>query len=300
MQATDLKAWKTIRQSVLSNDGAWFAYVLAPNEGAATLVVRATAQGGKEIIYPIGEAPAGGGRGGIGGDASATLAFSGDSHWLAYTIYPAPAATGAGRGGRGGGAARGGRGGAQAAAPSSDAAPPTPPRNKLGLINLATGEKKEFDGVRRFVFNGDKPTWIAMQSYAEPAAAGAARSDGTDLVLYKLAAGEAVNVGNVAEFAFDDSGEWLAYTIDAHDEIGNGVQLRNMRTDVVRGIDADRALYRHLAWADSTDALTVLRGRADSTAHDTLYSVLVWANARRPRPRSSSSIRRSTPISPRE
>ncbi len=277
LQPADLKAWKTIRQSVLSNDGAWFAYVLAPNEGGATLVVRSTAAAGKETKYPIGEAPAAAGRGGFGGGdgAGATLAISGDSHWVAYTIYPPPAAQAAGgRGGRGAG--RGGRGGAAPGTATDPAAAPA--QNKLGLLNLATGATKEFDGVRRFAFNGDKPTVVAMQSYAVTAAPGAARSEGTDLVLYNLASSEAVNVGNVAEFAFDDSGDWLAYTIDAHDEIGNGVQLRNTRTDVVRAIDSDRALYRHLAWADSADAITVLRGRADSTAHDTLYSVVAFTN----------------------
>ncbi len=276
LQAADLKAWNTIRQSVLSNDGAWFAYVVAPNDGGATLVVRPTAAGGKETKYPIGEAAGGGGRGGVAGadGAGATLAISGDSRWVAYTIYPPPAAqAGGGRGGRGAG--RGGRGGGAATATEPAAAPA---QNKLGLLNLATGVTKEFDGVRRFAFNGDKPTWVAMQSYAVTAAPGAARNEGTDLVLYNLTSGDAVNVGNVAEFAFDDAGEWLAYTIDAHDEIGNGVQLRNMRTDVVRAIDSDRALYRHLAWADSTDAITVLRGRADSTARDTLYSVVAFTN----------------------
>ena len=157
--------------------------------------------------------------------------------------------------------------------------------------------------MRRYAFNGDKPTWLAMQAPAEaPAApagnatngaarggAGAAggnatagRAEGTDLVLYNLANGEAVNVGNVAEFGFDDSGDWLAYTIDARDEIGNGVQLRNMRTDVVRAIDSDRALYRHLVWSDSLDALAVLRGRIDSTARDTLFSVVAFTNVSAP------------------
>jgi len=96
--------------------------------------------------------------------------------------------------------------------------------------------------------------------------------------LYQLASGDAVNVGNVAEFGFDDAGDWLAYTIDARDEIGNGVQLRNMRTDVVRAIDSDRALYRHLVWADSGRGIAVLRGRADSTSRDTLYSVVAFTN----------------------
>ena len=34
----DIKAWNSIRQTALSNDGKWFAYVVAPNEGNATLV----------------------------------------------------------------------------------------------------------------------------------------------------------------------------------------------------------------------------------------------------------------------
>ena len=112
--------------------------------------------------------------------------------------------------------------------------------------------------------------------------------------------GEAMNVGNVAEFGFDDSGDCLAYTIDARDQIGNGVQLRNMKTDVVRAIDSDRALYRRLAWADSSPALAVLRGKVDSTAHDTLFSRRRVHEHRAPhaeedRLRSARSIRTSRP-----
>jgi hypothetical protein len=222
LDATDLKAWKSIRQSVLSDDGAWFAYVVAPNEGDAAVVIRSTAADGKELKFSIGEIPsAAGGRGGApGGDgASSTLAISGDSRWVAYTIYPAASTVhgGAGRGG--------GRGGGRQGA-STQTTPVAPAQNKLGLVNLATGEKKEFDRIRRFAFNGDKPTWIAMQSYADvpvdtttttsgaaggrggrgAGAAASGRPEGTDLILYRLATGEAVNVGNVAEFSFDDAG----------------------------------------------------------------------------------------------
>src|SRR4029079_6811432 len=108
--------------------------------------------------------------------------------------------------------------------------------------------------------------------------AAATRTQGTDLVLYNLSTTDAVNVGNVAEFGFDDSGDWVAYSVDARDQIGNGVQLRNMRTAVVRPIDSDRALYRRLAWADSAPALVVLRGRADSTTRDTVYSVVAFTD----------------------
>ena len=296
LEPSDLKAWKSIRQSALSNDGAWFAYVVAPNEGDATLVVRSTGADGKELKFPIGEIPsAAGGRGGApGGDgASSTLAISGDSKWVAYTIYPAASA---GRGGAGRGA---GRGGARQGA-TAQATPATPAQNKLGLINLTTGEKKEFDRIRRFAFNGDKPTSIAMQTFADTptdttagrggrgaGGAATARPQGTDLILYRLATSEAVNIGNVAEFGFDDAGDWLAYTIDARDEIGNGVQLRNMRSDVVRAMDSDRALYRHLVWADSGRGIVVLRGRADTTAHDTLYSVVAFTSLSAPAPKKT-------------
>jgi dienelactone hydrolase len=85
-----------------------------------------------------------------------------------------------------------------------------------------------------------------------------------------------VNVGNVAEFAFDDSGEYLAYTIDARDRLGNGVQVRNMTTDVVKSLDSDGGLYRRLAWADSGLALAVLRGVADSVAKDTTFTLVTF------------------------
>jgi dipeptidyl aminopeptidase/acylaminoacyl peptidase len=276
----DLKAWKTIRQAILTNDGKHLVYTIGPNEGDASLVIRSTATDNKETRFPIGEAPGGGGFGGVGG-----VTVSSDSRWVAYTISPPSTA---GRGGRGAG-----RGGAATAATT----PAAPTQNKMGLINLATGEKKEFEKVRRFAFNGDRPTWIAMQAYGDaPAAAAAAgrggaggassgAATGTDLVLYNLTTSDAVNVGNVADFSFDDSGDWLAYTIDARDQIGNGVQLRNMRTDVVRAIDSDRALYRQMAWADSTPSLSFLRGKPDTLTRDTLYAVVSFANVNAPQPR---------------
>src|SRR6266571_8604916 len=102
LQPADLKAWKSMRQSVLSSDGKWFAYVLAPNEGSATVVIRPTAEGGKEMSFPIGEAAPGGGRGGPpGADAGAggsALVITPDSRWAAFTVYPAQ--TAGGRGGR--------------------------------------------------------------------------------------------------------------------------------------------------------------------------------------------------------
>jgi dipeptidyl aminopeptidase/acylaminoacyl peptidase len=266
MTPADLKAWKSIRSTVLSNDGKWFAYVLAPNEGDASVVVRQTAQGATEQRFAIGELPAPAGNPFGGGGGPATLAISGDSKWVAFTIYPTQRDARRLRQQR------------------------RPVQNKIAVVNLASGQKMEFDKIRRFAFSGDKPQVIALYGYsAEPPAAGptergngaaaaasASRSEGADLVLYTLTTGSVINIGNVGDFAFDESGNYLAYTIDAHDEIGNGIQLRDLRTDVVRPLDSDQALYRRLAWADSGPALAVLRGKPDTVAKDTLYSVVTF------------------------
>ena len=278
----DMAAWKSIRSPSVSADGKWFAYVLAPNEGDGEVVVRPTADGGKEMRFPIGEPAAGGvgggpavgGRGGRGGAAAAgPLQLSSDGRWVAFTVYPTHRDAQRLRQQR------------------------RPLQNKVVVVNLATGDKKDFDKIRRFAFSGDKPSWIAMQAYAPEAAPGGGgasapatgggaagnapatpRVEGSDLVLYGLSSGEIVNVGNVLDFDFDDAGTYLAYTIDARDQIGNGVQLRSLKTDVVKALDADQAMYRQLAWADSGLALAVLRGKADTVTRDTLWSVVAFTD----------------------
>jgi len=57
----DILAWKSIRTAVLSNDGQWFAYRLAPNKGDSEVIVREI-RGEKEFRFLGGEAPAGGRR----------------------------------------------------------------------------------------------------------------------------------------------------------------------------------------------------------------------------------------------
>ncbi|MDB4889525.1 MAG: putative family peptidase [Gemmatimonadetes bacterium] len=274
LTAADIQAWKNIRAQSLSNDGNWFAYQLAPNDGDAEVVLRSTREG-KEHRFQIGEppAPVAGPPGAAA--AGAPLVIAPTSKFVAFTVYPT------------------------AKEAKRLKAQRRPSYNKVAVVNVATGEKKEFDKVRRFAFSGEQAGWLAMQAYpaegsppapAAPAPGGAAaapRVEGTDLLLYNLTTGEMVNVGNVAEFAFDDSGEFLAYTIDARDRLGNGVQLRNMKTDVVKSLDSDRSLYRRLAWADSGPALAVLRGIPDSAAKDTVFTLVVFSNVARSAPAKS-------------
>ena len=275
--ATDMKKWNSVRQTVMSNDGKWFAYVVAPADSDVTVVVRGTARDARESRVPAGN---GGG----------SIAISGDSRWLGYLVAPSrpPAAGRGGRGGRG-------AGGAASSDTSRAATASGVGTYKFVLINLASGEKKEFERIRRFSFNTEEASWIVMQGGADvtggagvagggggrggPGAGGDSQAGGTaDLLLYNMSSGETFNMGRAAEYSFNRDGDLLAYTMSTSDQVGNGVQLRNMKTGVSRSLENSRLLYSHLAWVDSSAALSVMRAKPDSATKDTVFSVEAFTN----------------------
>jgi dipeptidyl aminopeptidase/acylaminoacyl peptidase len=274
----DVIEWKTISTTAISKNGEWFAYRVAPQEGDAELTVRNIGSD-KETKFPLGEvgAPAGGGAGAAVFAGGATLQFSDDSKWLAFTASPLRAEAQRLRRQR------------------------RPIQTRVVVVNLATGDKKEYPNVRRFSFSGETATHIALHrapaqapgggggaAGAAPggggggrgaaASSGAAAADsrprGTDLIIRELANGSELNTGNVSEFAFTRDGKFLATVIDATDKIGNGVQLRNMLTGTVTSLDTDTANYERLSWTEKGDGLTVLKGKEDRAYTDKMYEIV--------------------------
>ena len=274
--AADIAAWKTLRGATLSDNGQWFAYLQAPNEGDAEVIVRQTVAGGIVRRYPVGEVPAAGGF----GSGTPGLQLSGDGKWLAILVYP------------------------KAAEQKRLRQQRRPIQSKALVVNLATGAQREFDRIRRIAFGGDAPTYLALQAYGADAPSGGGngggpapgapgmggnlfgggggRVDGADLLLHELGTATVFNVGNVGDFAFSDNGRLIAYTIDARDMVGNGVQLRDLTTGVVKSIDAGKALYRRLAWTDTLASLAFLKGTADSANTDTTWAAVGVARAGAP------------------
>jgi dienelactone hydrolase len=261
MSIADLRAWKSIRGPSVSPDGKWLAYELAPNDGDATVTIRSTA-GTTAWTFPVGDASSGGRGGGRGGAGVVTL--SGDSKWAMFTVAPSKA--------------------------QAEKARKThkPAESSVELVDLATGRGREFARVGEFAFAGDHPAWLALQTKPESgdngggggrgAAAAAPRAQSSDLLLYRLADGMIVNIGNVGEFAFDHDGGYLAYTVETSDHVGDGIQLRDLGTEVVRPIDGARAVYHRLAWADSGLALAALRVTPDSATRDTSVAVVAFSD----------------------
>ncbi len=241
----DILAWKSVGSAELSPDGSWFLYKLSPLEGESEIVLRQVA-GTKEYRFPIGEAPRFG--------AGARTGFSADSKWAAFLSYP---------------------GSKEMRSLRKDKKRVT---TTAVLVDLAKGDKTEFEKVRSLAFSGDNPGFVALHRYApESQEKEKDKWTGSDLLLRELASAKEVNVGNVAEFAFDKGGTRLALLIDAQGLAGNGVQLRDMATGAVSSLDNDKASYKSLAWTDKGEALAVLKGKEDKAYEDKLWSVVAFA-----------------------
>jgi dipeptidyl aminopeptidase/acylaminoacyl peptidase len=244
----DANSWRSIRGTALSDDGKWFASRIAPAEGDGEVFLRSVADGKETKL--------------AGGAGFGSLEFSFDSKWLAFTVSPAP--------------------------PKPGVPSPGPrPKPKVVLVNLASGEKTDFEGMQSFQFSGEAATHVAFRKASEvpvvqppggqPAPVTPAAS-GSDLVLRELASGGELVFGNVGEFSFDKFGNWLVMLIDASGQIGNGVQLRDMKTGAVIPLDTAKASYRHLNWNRDRNAFTLLKGVEDKSLEGNWNTLLAFSD----------------------
>ena len=252
LEVSDMVAWNAIKTAKLSPNGDWLAYIVGPEEGDSELIVKQI-DGDKEYRFPAGWVK-----------QRLPLEYSDNSHWLMFTVSPGFKASQGGQKPQGG---------------------------KVGLVKLADGELTEFTDVQQYKFAGDNDPWLAL--HKKPAGGSQQRGPGgprpgaapggkpksqpptgRDLILRQLDTGIAINVGNVSEFAFDEDGERLAWIVDSKGQSGNGVQVRNLQTDVVRVLDSGKARYKKLAWKRNENALAFLKGEQDKGFEDMLYSVV--------------------------
>jgi dipeptidyl aminopeptidase/acylaminoacyl peptidase len=177
-----------------------------------------------------------------------------------------------------------------------------PVQNKLGLINLTSGEMATIDGIQSFGFSGDGK-YLAMRRYAPPAPGGASGSTGpggsgpggstgatgaagaaetvpvgVTTIVRDLATGRDTSFGNVGEYSWQDSdsGHLLALAISAEAQSGNGIHIYDPSTTVLRVLDSSAANYTSLAWREDSTDLALLRSRADDTKEGPAHVALAW------------------------
>ena len=252
----DFGQWETLARGGayggLSPDGRWLAYGINRSDRNNELRVLRLADGTLKVAA-------------FGGQP----VFSPDSKWLAYSI------------------------GMSEADQDKLRKDKKPVRNKLGLLDLGTGVTTVIDDVESFVFSRDGG-FLAMDHYAPAPAAGPREGSGsggasagsaadeekpgTLVIVRNLASGKDVAFGNVSEFAWQnaDRTHLLALAISAEGKAGNGVQLFDAATGVLRVLDSSASIYGGLAWRKNAPDLAVFRTKTDDRRDGPTQVVLSW------------------------
>lgn len=248
----DFGKWENLQAGELSHDGKWLAYSIRRVNTDEELRVANLTGARKETVIAFGTRPV----------------FSDDSKYLAYPI------------------------GVSEAERDKLKKAKKPVEDKLGILNLQTGEITTVEKISAFAFSkGGR--FLAMRKYApEHASApdsGApsprGRADNPDagkdapgatLVVRDLQTGADATFGNVSSDAWAEAGTFLAMTISAEGKTGNGVQVYNPSTGQLRVLDSGAAMYRDLAWRKDSDDLAVLKSKSDDKFEGDTHILVVW------------------------
>jgi dipeptidyl aminopeptidase/acylaminoacyl peptidase len=331
---TDYDTWRAIQLQQLSRDGKFLAYALNPQDADGELVARVLASN-VEWRYPRGHRPdappavasddgqpddeqpivedqgRGGGRGGAGTGAAlgaSGLAFTPDSRFLAFQVFPTKAETEAAR--------------------KENRRAADMPQNAMGIMDLAAGKVERVERVRRFQV---PEQGVAVVAYliepkpeaaidpaasrgegagaanppagggAQAAAAGGGRQGGrggagrqggsgtaarrtparpeygTDLVVRNLADKTEKTIADVLDFSFSKDGKFLTYTVSSRKPEGNGVYRQAVGSaDAPAAILTGRGKYTRLTWDEKQTQLVFLSDRDDSAARQPKQKIFYW------------------------
>ena len=162
------------------------------------------------------------------------------------------------------------------AAPADDSSRSDPTR-EAALLNLDSGERWSWTGVASLAFSPGGSHLAVHKRQGERDA----DHSGAPLILRDLAGGEEELLGHVDQFAFNEAGTHLAYTVSAPDRQGNGLVLVRLSDGARQVLDNAREDYRRLTWDEDEDhggRLAVLRGLEVEGMVEEANTLLAWAD----------------------
>lgn len=147
--------------------------------------------------------------------------------------------------------------------------------------SLSSEQDYVIEDAARMVFSNDGKFWAVLKVKAEGA-------NGADLILYDLAKKQAMSIGNVSDFGFNQKSSHLAYTVEAADQAGNGLYLLALDTKNTTLLDGGKASYQQLTWDDTQakkeerntkgNQLAVLKGNKVDSLWQQPNELLVFYN----------------------
>ena len=173
--------------------------------------------------------------------------FSDDSRWVGLLVRPAE----------------------EEAERLRDAKKPVP--TAFHLIDLATGDSTIVDNAASFTFAEGSGYVAILKTKVDRDA----EHGGADLVLRNLNDGVTQVIGNVSEFAFDETGTKLGYLVDAASTSGNGLYVVDLATSRSWPLSTDTLRYAQLTWNEDGSAVAVLKGETPDSMLQRANSLVI-------------------------
>ncbi len=259
----DYDSWKRIQGAQISPDGAWVAYVAAPQEGDGELIVRNVA-GGTEYRH----------------DRGTGARFSADTRHVVFLVEPPEADVEAAR--------------------DDDTKPADMPKNALGIMDLAGGGVVEVERVKGFELPEDAGGWVAYlhegptsdeQTAADEGAGEAEEAEeeegeeedkdkdfGTTLTVRSLADGSEWNAASVLSYMFADDGGALVYTVSSEDEPeSDGVYAYAPASGSLTTVLAGEGNYERMAFDEQQARVAFVTDRDDYVADEPTFNLYGWS-----------------------
>ena len=148
-----------------------------------------------------------------------------------------------------------------------------PIHNAFEARNLATGATIAVSEISTFSFSPDG-RFISMSRYA------AEGKKTSEVLVQDLANNVRLSFSNVGEQAWADAGSLLALTIDTEGGVGNGVQLYDARSGVMRVLESSAtSQYRGAGVAAQSRPISPCSApNVDKAFKDTAHVLLAWTN----------------------
>jgi dipeptidyl aminopeptidase/acylaminoacyl peptidase len=249
----DYGVWESVRGAALSPDGRWLAYGIVRTDGEEELRLRMLATEATETLTH-----------------GARPRFSNDGKWLVFTIGVSAAE----------------REKMEKTAKTKDSTKESTKdsvKTKLGLRNLVGGEPATIDDISNATFSDDGK-FLVMRRFP----AKGRESTGSDIVVRDLATGIDTSFGNVASYAFNDQGTLLALAIDAEGKVGNGIQVYDTSTGLLRTLESANAKYTALTWRRDAADLAALRENDHTKDEDASFVAVAWRDLKQPKPKKAT------------
>ncbi|MCF8224062.1 MAG: prolyl oligopeptidase family serine peptidase [Bacteroidales bacterium] len=150
------------------------------------------------------------------------------------------------------------------------------------LLELESGNKTEWDKTDEIEFSPGSGFVVIKKEKGKD------KQGGADLLLKNLSTGALMNIGNVDEYKFNKKSTYLAYTVNAEDNAGNGLYLMDLKSSKLIALDTDTLLYSKLTWDDEMlydeergqkgTAIAVLKGNKPDSLEQRINKLLVFSN----------------------